>query len=206
MGFSSKTFRLYLSCAVIGVSSNFAFAGGNEPSEFENRYQPNQREICEMYASANRINEYSECKSIALFEPTLVMDITDDPDFVAKINKDAFPDWSFPDVYFQRINKEGKERELVFNIEDGQGNSPLGGIIHHSISIQSVAIGNIDNVLVLELRGGIHTQIIFSPYSCEGYDGYGDETYYAISHVFRWWPNFANEMYQKTFSSLPLCN
>ena len=203
---SSKTFRLCLSFTVIGVSSNVAFAGGNEPSEFENRYQPNQREICEMYASANRINKYSECKSIALFEPTLAIDITDDPDFIAKINKDTFPDWPFPDVYFQRINSEGKEeRKLVFNIED-LGSFPLGDMIHHSISIQSVAIGNIDNVLVLELRGGIHTQIIFSPYSCEGYDGYGDETHYAISHVFRWWPNFANEMYEKTFSSPPLCN
>lgn len=205
MGFSSKTFGLYLSCAVIGVSSNFAFAGGSEPSEFENRYQPNQREICEMYASANRINEYSVCKSVALFEPTLVVDITDDPDFIAEINKDTFPDWPFREVYFQRKNRDGKERELVLNIED-LGSFPLGDIIHHSTPIQSVAIGNIDNVLVLEVRGGIYTQIIFSPYSCEGYEGYGDETYYGLSHVFRWWPNFANEMYEKTFSSPPLCN
>lgn len=201
----SKKNRVFLGFLGMALSFDFAIADGKQTSEFENRYQPSPREVCEMYASANILADYPECKSIKLFEPTIEMDLTDAENSIVKVNKEKFPDWPFPEAYFEKIN-ERDERELIFNIAEELGSFELGDIIHNSLDIKTIAIGKIDNVIVLEVRGKIHSQMIFTPYSCKGHEGYGDETYYDLSQAFQWLPTFANESYEKRFYSLPLCN
>ena len=68
-------------------------------------------------------------------------------------------------------------------------------------------------VLILELKqslGGSHVwhkQIIYTPYSCEGYiDGYGDEIYYYAKSSIGWSQAFAGEIFKKAFFSQTLCN
>jgi len=177
-------------------------------SNFENSYQPTPREICEMDASPSYAKLSEACKSLDLFKPFVKSDFYKQSKKIS-VTKEEFPGWSFPDAYFEnRKNTQNKE-ELVFTVGDGAGYLLDLEMDHDLVS---VAIGQLDGFIVVELKeslGGAHTwykQMIFTPQSCEGYEGYDDEIFYHMTSSLGWSGAFTSEVYQKTYFSPPLCN
>lgn len=206
MGISSKTLRLYIGCALILSLNDFSYSGERALSEFDYQYQPTPRELCEMLSSSiHQTTNYIHCKDVETFKPVILKNILDDQNMRVMVTKEEFPDWKFPDVYFQIIQNAQGVEEWIFNIE-GAGQFGLKGLLYPNPRIEDVAIGNISDVIILELRSNDHVQIIFTPHSCKGYDGYGDEVLYTFSQSFNWSPNFAPQLYRKQFFSPPLCN
>jgi len=195
MIFKSKTAKLFASCAL----SIFCICPTSSANEFENSYQPSQREACEMAASQDHIKLSKTCKTIQLFEPFLTSEISDDIQKVS-LTKAKFPNWPFPDVYFEN------ETELGFYIGDS-GKHIVE--LEKDYELNSVAIGHIGNSIILQFKenlGGTHIwhkQMIFSPYSCEGYN---DEIEYHLTSTLGWSQAFSGDIYKKTFFSPALCN
>jgi len=176
--------------------------------EHETGYIPSQRELCEMNASNLGSRELDSCKSVKMFEP-IVKSNTSDANQKIGISKEEFPDWPFPDVYFQYKLDYLEKVVPTFKI----GTEPHSVLeLEPDHTLISISIGHIDNVVILELEqslGGTHIwhkQFIYAPYSCEGYDGYGDEVYYYHKSSIGWSQAFAGEIYRKTFLSQPPCN
>jgi len=177
----------------------------NSPSE--NRYSPSQREVCEMDATSSTAKYPKICKSVKILKPLIKVKNVAEGQKVS-LSKEKFPNWPFEDVYFQ-YEKDAKEKfDPIFNI-DGTNHQLR---LEFNDEIKSVAIGYIDDAIILEIiegLGGVHTwhkHIIFTPYSCEGYEGYGDEIYYGSSSELGWNPLFSNQIFIKTFFSPIPCN
>jgi len=176
-------------------------------SSFENRYTPTQREVCEMDATSFTAEYPKICKSVKILEPLIKSKTVAEGQKVS-LSKEKFPNWPFGDVYFQYTKNAKEKFDPIFNIEGTSHQLRL----EFNEEIRSVAIGYIDDAIILEIVEGLggvhiwHKHIIFTPYSCEGYEGYGDEIYYGSSSEFGWNPLFSNQIFIKTFFSPIPCN
>jgi len=175
--------------------------------EFDNQYQPSQRERCEMYASAKIAESNEVCKSIDLFTPKITAVLSAQTDKV-KITKASHSDWAFPPVYFQnKITDNGLA--IPYFYIDGIGHELE---IYKNYEIKSVAIGALQGAIIIELReglGGVHSwhrQIVFTLSSCESLESHGDDFFYYQNQELGWSPAFPNEIYEKRFFAPALCN
>jgi len=204
MKFNSKLFYLCIFCTLITLVPKAAYSN----DELEGGYIPSQREACEMYASNLGSGELDSCKSVKVFEPIVKSNISEVMQIIG-VSKEEFPDWLFPEVYFQYKSDHLKKFVPTLSI-GAETYSVLELEPDHTLV--SASIGHIEDVIILELKqslGGSHVwykQIIYTPYSCKGYEGYGDEVFYYGKSSIGWSQAFAGEIYKKTFFSQPLCN
>ena len=205
MSFFSKAFYLCVCSILTTVVPRASYAD----EALEGGYTPSEREVCEMNASNLGSRELETCSDVKVFEPLVKSDISEVGQKVG-VTKEEFPEWPFPDVYFQYKLDNINKVVPTFNIGTDEPHFVLELEPDHTLV--SVSIGHIDDVLILELKqnlGGSHVwhkQIIYTPYSCEGYDGYGDEVYYYAKSSIGWSQAFAGEIFEKAFFSQTLCN
>ncbi len=205
----SKTIHATIFAILISGFSLPAKARNN----FENSYQPTPREICEMNASPSYAKLQETCKSINLFKPFIESNFRDEFKKIT-VAKEKFPNWPFPDVHFEKRKGTSGKAELVLRIDEPTvryvGDYHLE--LEPGYELVSVAIGQLDNFIVIQFKegiGGVHTwykQMIFTPQSCGGYEGYGDKILYHMTSSLGWSGAFTSSVYKKTYFSPPLCN
>jgi len=188
---------------------SLAWADGRNDSDFFKNYKLTQREKCEIFSSfsgkKDTQNYSSNCNKTSIFMPIRSLgsnEVTEKRDIHLSSKKDE--DWQLVDV---SVKMELVNELLV--IKGVWVNNRSYNLSEYLFADQtnydSIEIGNIDNVIIIQLKNQSIIQVSIIPHYCYGD---GDElTYvdYSVSQVFSWYPPMQEDSYTKTFFKSPTC-
>jgi hypothetical protein len=195
-------FLKYSALSFFVCTTNAAYADSMVDQGFFEAPPLTKREKCEIEKSwpVRKLDGSLDCSDVQLFKPLQLLSSRDErPLQELKISSQTNDQWSFPDLHIKTERTQSHLRISSFSLAGF--NYDLSEYIPlETHGYREIGVGNIDNVIILQLHAQNITQLFFIPHQCD--DG---DVSYTIKQVFSWYPPFQGDSYHKTFFTTPVC-